>query len=269
MLRSARLPDYRHQLITAPAVPIHVAELPGDGPPLLLIHGIGMDWRVWQAMSRRLHSHFHLYFLDLRGHGTSGKPEAGYTLAHYAADVEDVIDALYLSDLTVAGSSLGGIVTAAIEVPVDVVGHRILVDPPLTGGPLRDSDSLAEILRLKHAEPEALQKYLGSLNPGVGAHYLKTMSEMWHEAADGVITDALAHGGDYFAIDDQLRHTDSPTLIMQADRERGGVLTDEQAARALALLPRGQWIKVPGAGHAIHATSPEEFVRQVRAFTGV
>jgi pimeloyl-ACP methyl ester carboxylesterase len=267
--RSSPLPPYQHRIVEAALAPIHLAELPATGPPLLLIHGIGMDWRVWQAIARRLHPYFHLYFLDLRGHGTSAKPESGYSLADYAADVEDVIDAIAMSGLTVAGSSLGGMVAAAIEVPADIVGHRILIDPPLTGGPVRDAAMLAEILRLKHRDPAELRAYLSELNPGVGAHYLTTMAQMWHSAADGVITEPLAHPGDYFAIDDQLRAIDAPTLILQADPERGGVLTDAQAERALKLLPRGEWIQVPGAGHAIHATNPFEFVREVRAFAGV
>jgi pimeloyl-ACP methyl ester carboxylesterase len=250
-------------------VPIHLVELTGQGPPLLLVHGIGMDWRVWQAIARRLHPHFNLYFIDLRGHGASGKPATGYSLADYAADIEDVIDGLGLSGLTVAGSSLGGMVAAAIEAPVDIVGHRILIDPPLTGGPVRDTAMFAGILQLKHGDGAALSAYLSEFNPGVGAHYLSTMAQMWEVAADGVITEMLAHSGDYFAIDDQLRFIESPTLILQADPQRGGVLTDDQAQRTLTLLPHGEWIKVPGAGHAIHATNPGEFVRHVREFTGV
>lgn len=269
MPQLAALPPYVHQSIHATSIPIHLVTLPGEGKPLLLIHGIGMDWRVWQATARRLHPYFRLYFIDLRGHGQSGKPKCGYTLADYAADVEDVIDALGLHDLAIVGSSLGGMVTAAVEAPVDIVSHRILVDPPLTGGPVRDAAMFADILRLKHREPAELAGYLGRFNPGVGDFYLRSMAEMWHQAADGVLVDLLSHSADYFAIDDQLRHIESPTLILQADAARGGVLTDAQAERAARLLPLGTWRPMPGAGHAIHATAPQEFVRQVREFTGV
>jgi pimeloyl-ACP methyl ester carboxylesterase len=262
-----QLPPYRHRTIDASGVPIHLVELPGDGPPLLLIHGIGMDWRVWQAISRRLHPYFHLYFVDLRGHGNSGKPATGYSVAQYAADVEDVIDALGLTGLTIVGSSLGGMVALALEAPVDVITHRILVDPPLTGGPVRDPATFSEILRLKDDE-HALTAYLASTNPGVGNYYLRTMAEMWREAAEGVITDMLAHSRDYFDLDGHLPHIDAPTLIMQADPECGGVLRDDQAGHALSLLPLGRLVKVAGSGHAIHASKPDGFVRLVREFAG-
>src|SRR5947209_15592740 len=126
---------FEHHTI-ATSVPLHYVEIPSEGRPLLLLHGIGMDWRVWQATSRRLSPTFHLYMLDLRGHGESGKPAHGYSLAHYAADIEDFIDELRLEPIVLIGSSLGGAIAASVEAPADLIIHRVLVDPPLTGGPV-------------------------------------------------------------------------------------------------------------------------------------
>src|SRR5437588_5544043 len=111
------LPPFEHHVIQVPDVRIHYAELDVPGRPMLLLHGVGMDWRVWQAISRRLAPHFHLYLMDMRGHGRSDKPEHGYSLAHYAADVEEVVDRLELVEAVLVGSSLGGMVAASAEVP--------------------------------------------------------------------------------------------------------------------------------------------------------
>ena len=249
-------------------VGIHYVEMPAEGPPLLLLHGIGMDWRVWQATIRRLSPYFHLYALDLRGHGQSDKPRHGYSLAHYAADVEDVIDALGLNGTVIVGSSLGGAVAVAVEAPVDLVTHRILVDPPLTGGPVRDAAMFEQILRLKHEPPALLADFLAAQNPGASRFLLDAMSDMWHEASDGVIEDMLADVNDYFQLDPALESVDSPVLLMQADRAFGGTLTGEQAQHALTKLRNGRLVSVPGAGHAIHATKPAEFARLVLEFTG-
>src|SRR5690349_11860730 len=89
-----RMPHPEHHTISANGLRIHYVEVDGPGRPMLLLHGIGMDWRVWQAISRRLAPNFHLYMLDLRGHGQSDKPARGYSLAHYAADAEDFLDGL-------------------------------------------------------------------------------------------------------------------------------------------------------------------------------
>ena len=45
---------YTHRFIDAGEAPIHIAEAPTGQKPLILLHGIGMDWRVWQGVSRRL-----------------------------------------------------------------------------------------------------------------------------------------------------------------------------------------------------------------------
>jgi len=255
-----------HSYVNAGPVRLHYAEIPANERPAILIHGIGMDWRVWQAISRRLHPHFRLFLLDLRGHGESSKPPSGYSLAHYAADVEDMIDTLALDDVALIGSSLGGMVALSVEAPIDIVGCRILVDPPITGGPVRDSSQLREILRLKHESTAAVASYLAGINPGAGRHLLRTMSEMWHNASDAVITELLEHERDYFAVDAALRADSSPTLLMRADPALGAALSAEESARALRLLPHGAAVTVSDAGHAIHAYRPREFTQLVVEF---
>jgi pimeloyl-ACP methyl ester carboxylesterase len=234
-----------------------------------MLHGIGMDWRVWQAISRRLAPAFHLYLVDLRGHGQSDKPDHGYTVAHYAADIEELMVRLSLSDTILVGSSLGGVVAAATELPLDMAAAKVLVDPPLTGGPVRDPETFRTIGRLKRDDPAALPGYLQATNPGIGRFLAEMMAEMWQEAAPAVIGDMLASADSYFDIDSSLSTTEQPTLILQADRDRGGVLTDQQAARAISLLPNGTLTRVPGAGHAIHATNPAEFVNLVTDFAQI
>ena len=263
MRLASSLPTFNQRSAEVGGIRLHFAEVPADRPNLLMIHGIGMDWRVWQAVSRRLSPVFHLFLLDLRGHGGSDKPAHGYSLPHYAADVEDFIDQLDLAPIVLVGSSLGGMVTATVEAPTDVVTHRILVDPPLTGGPIRDGPMFREILRLKHEPASRLADYLEQYNPRAGQFYLRIMAEMWHAASDGVIEDMLEQPDDYYAIDQSLRLVEAPTLLMRGDPEVGGVLSSSEAERALQLLPRGTLMDFPGAGHAIHAYQPSEFVSAV------
>lgn len=256
---------YRHRSIDTGGVRLHVAEVPGVRP-MVMLHGIGMDWRVWQAISRRLAPDFHLYLADLRGHGESDKPAGGYTIGHYAADVEELIVQLGLREAILVGSSLGGVVAAATELPADMVSHKVLVDPPLTGGPLRDPDTFRTILKLKHGETGPLADYLQESNPGVGRFLAEMMAQMWQESTDGVIETPLSDLQHYFAIDPALEATEQPVLLMQADRERGQALSDADAERTLQLLPRGTLVRVSGSGHAIHATNPAGFAELVHDF---
>lgn len=263
--RSQRL-TFDQRFVDVGEIRLHVVHVPGERP-LVMLHGIGMDWRVWQAVSRRLAPRYGLYLVDMRGHGLSGKPEHGYSIAHYAADVEELVDALGLQNAVLVGSSLGGVVAAATELPLDMVSHKVLVDPPLTGGPVRDAEGFRTILRLKQEGTEKLATYLQRTNPGVGSFLARKMSEMWHEASNGVIEDMLAHASDYFDIAPALRATEQPTLLLQADVDRGGVLPEGDILRALDLLPCGSVQEIRGAGHAVHATHPAEFVAALDAFS--
>ena len=258
-------PNFQHGTFHGDTL-IHYVEVESDGPPLVLVHGIGMDWRVWQALARRFVPRFHLFAVDLRGHGESGKPEHGYSLAHYAADLEDLLEALDLRNVTLVGSSLGGAIAAVVEAPVELVSHRVLVDPPLTLGPIRDETMFRTILTLKHEPVDALALYLSTVNPGAGQHAMRMMSEMWHRASDAVIEELLANPNSYYEMDRELRNIESPTLLIQADPARGAVLRDVDIRRALERLPHGATVTVAGAGHAVHAFKPAEFVSIVERF---
>jgi pimeloyl-ACP methyl ester carboxylesterase len=265
MPRPSALSRFVHRYVDVGDLRLHVAEVEGERP-LVMLHGIGMDWRVWQAISRRLAPAFHLYLVDLRGHGESDKPVHGYTVGHYAADIEELTVRLGLSEAVLLGSSLGGVVAVATELPEDMVSHKILVDPPLTGGPPRDPATFQTILNLKRDAPEALADYLQETNPGIGRFLGEMMAEMWRRSADGVVEDMLADPDCYFAVDSALAATEQPTLLLQADAHRGAALTDADAARTLRLLPNGTLTRVAGSGHAIHATKPAEFARLVSEF---
>ena len=65
------------------------------GIPILLIHGLASNARLWDGPARRLAELGHaVTAIDLRGHGLSDKPDTGYDMANIADDVLDVVNAL-------------------------------------------------------------------------------------------------------------------------------------------------------------------------------
>jgi pimeloyl-ACP methyl ester carboxylesterase len=81
-------------------------------PPLLLVHG-GLDHaRNWDWVARSLRDHFHVYAMDLRGHGNSAwAPGAMYSTAEHVFDVSTLVDLLGGGPIHLIGHSLGGILT--------------------------------------------------------------------------------------------------------------------------------------------------------------
>jgi pimeloyl-ACP methyl ester carboxylesterase len=78
-------------------------------PTLILVHG-GLDHaRNWDWVARSLREHFHVYALDLRGHGNSQQaPGALYTLAEHVLDLSALVDVINDFPVYLVGHSLGG-----------------------------------------------------------------------------------------------------------------------------------------------------------------
>ncbi|WP_411883725.1 alpha/beta fold hydrolase [Polaromonas sp. YR568] len=84
-----------------------------DLEPLVFLHALAMDARMWQGVADRLGTEATLYALDCRGHGASGKPAGPYTTARFANDLAQVLDSLGAARAHVVGCSMGGTVALA------------------------------------------------------------------------------------------------------------------------------------------------------------
>ncbi|HVZ45600.1 MAG TPA: alpha/beta hydrolase [Ramlibacter sp.] len=80
----------------------------GEGPPLLLIAGNGMEHTTFDEQLPSFARHFRCIVYDLRGIGASDVPADGYTTAGMARDARGLLDALGIEQAHVAGYSLGG-----------------------------------------------------------------------------------------------------------------------------------------------------------------
>ena len=103
---------YMPTTLTHRAVRLHGREVAlvvgGEGPTLLLIHGIGGDWRTWEPVLDGLARQHHVVAVDLPGHGGSAKGAGDYSLGALACALRDVGGVLGLERATVIGHSLGG-----------------------------------------------------------------------------------------------------------------------------------------------------------------
>jgi pimeloyl-ACP methyl ester carboxylesterase len=78
-------------------------------PSLVLVHGALDHARNWDWVARALCQHYHVYALDLRGHGNSAwAPGAAYTIAEHVLDLSALLDIISDSPIRLIGHSLGG-----------------------------------------------------------------------------------------------------------------------------------------------------------------
>ena len=82
----------------------------GEGPPIVLSHGVTLSVRTWvKQMDALPDAGFRTIAFDHRGHGASTVGEAGHSLDTLAADVRTVVEGLDLHDAVLVGHSMGGV----------------------------------------------------------------------------------------------------------------------------------------------------------------
>jgi pimeloyl-ACP methyl ester carboxylesterase len=115
----------------------------GDGPPLVLVHGITESHRAWDPILPALAERWHVVALDLRGHGDSDRHDP-YDPITLAGDVAAVVAAAGVSDPLVVGHSLGGVVVSAYGGAGHPARAIVNVDQPIALGGFKESLEVIE-----------------------------------------------------------------------------------------------------------------------------
>jgi pimeloyl-ACP methyl ester carboxylesterase len=242
-----------------------VRALATDGPTVVLLHGLGVSGAVWQGVGRLLSDFVSLLAPDLRGHGDSDKPSAGYLSRDYVGDIAALVTHEPSRPIAILGHSLGATVAAvlAAERP-ELTQKLILVDPPFD--PTRTRDHIAVVDRLRHAMPGELEAELLRREPGMGELYAKALAGLYRQTSDGAFRAVLRAEPGFPAVVAMLPNIKVETLVLAADPALDAALGPEAAAHVASLLQHGRVLTIPGARHAIHAAKPREFVKAVREF---
>ena len=100
----------------------------GEGPPVVLVHGLGGSLHAWWGVIDNLRLHHHVVAVDLRGFGRTASGSGKVSVQGWASDVTALIDALELPPVTLVGHSLGSLVAqhAALERP-EAIDNLVLV----------------------------------------------------------------------------------------------------------------------------------------------
>lgn len=283
----------------ADGVTINYAEGPPSGPPLVLLHGGGDRWQSFLPVIPGLVMRWHIYALDLRGHGKSGRVPGQYRPEHYVADVVAFLERQLAECVILFGHSLGGWIAlmAAAECP-EKVQALILGDPPLSierylaiegsEGRKRMWSALRGLVASGLSVPEMAFK-LGDLPvtvrgkdtpmrfqdlPGMDTVHLRNWAKsLSHSDADALEYHAEGRLGEYVKkvdLDGALRKLTFPTLLLQGDPSQGGVVSDSDVENALSLLADGLHVQLEGVGHGLGLSSwnADSLIRAVMDFLG-
>lgn len=110
VLRSERLPATTEMIVHRDDHDTVVWDRHTDGPPILLIHALSLDHRMWRKVYSQLAKVGRVIAYDLRGHGRARRAPRTMSLDHLAADTRLLLDALGIEQADVYGASYGGAV---------------------------------------------------------------------------------------------------------------------------------------------------------------
>ena len=288
MVGAAALSGFQERFFQASEVSLHFAEGPPNGAPLVLLHGLARDWKSFSAILPELSAQFHVFAVDLRGHGKSSHIPHGYRIAQFAQDISEFIAARLPNGSAVFGHSLGAMVALGVAARENCgVGALIVGDTMIS--PAKFATSMyAPLFRQLHAlmeiggSQEELARGIGKISlevPGIpeSLHIEElpgndqaTLSE-WARAAMLADPDALAMMVDGTAYTDWRAHDilpriSCPTLLLQGNPELGALLSDEDVNIARRLLPHVECVKFPLLGHALFMQQPAPVLRAITTF---
>jgi pimeloyl-ACP methyl ester carboxylesterase len=279
--------DLRHHFVDVDdGGRIHVVER-GQGPPLVLLHGIMLSSALWVHQLRDLADHHRVMAIDLRGHGQSLPGATGTSLQILAADVRAVLQALDIEHAVLVGHSMGGMVALqlAVDLPVDERRRRLagIVLTSTTAGPFATLPGFAGMVRF--TGPVTARAVL--VGERFGAKALPSRDLRWWLTRLGFGADAPAaqvrfveamHRGTPsrtladlipslapFDLSSKLGSLDIPVLVVVGSHDR---LTAPRLARRMAsALPEASLVELPRCGHMPMLERRHEFSRLVDEFT--
>ncbi|MEV0404397.1 alpha/beta fold hydrolase [Actinoallomurus sp. NPDC050550] len=240
----------------------------GTGPPLVLLHGVGLDRRTWRPVRDLLSEKREVIALDLPGHGESPSLPAGarYDVAGYVGAVREAIGALGLDRPHVAGNSLGGAIALELARTGEVASAVAL--SPIGFWNTREIRSTMASLRLSRG----LARLSGPIGPTLASiaavrlllfrpyygHPARLSPADARAAAEAFAASAalpatLPYTRHYrFAPDPRPR---VPVTIGWGRDDR--LLPPRQALRAREILPAAWHVILPGCGHVPMPDDPE------------
>ena len=253
---------------------INYVEGPGAGPPLLFIHGISGRWQDWDSVVDEFAGDWHIYAVDLRGHGKSSWVENGYHWRNYALDQVEFVESVIRQPAFVVGHSLGGVTALGLtsERP-DLVRAVVYEDPPLfvhqrwEGNEFRNS--FTATLKVLETSPdfETLVAHVKESNPVLEDDRCRDRAEKLMAMDPDVFRSTLSgRSRADWRSEDLLQGATSPGLLLQAEPTLGAALFDDEATKALGFLPDAELEKWDDSGHGMHSSFPERFSERVLRF---
>lgn len=242
----------------------------GNGPGLLLLHGIGSNSRSFRHQLADLSDSWTVVSWDAPGYGRSDDPAKPFSLEDLADRAVDVLDEVEHEHAHVLGVSMGGVIA-------QLVFHRhrqrvrslILADTNPGGGALPEPERSARVhqrlesLETLGARGMAEQRAPHLLRPAASPALLAEVTDIMAEVRPaGYRAAAVALG--QTDLTPLLGAIDVPTLVIHGEQD--SVVPAETGRMLAEAIPGARLVLIPDAGHVSNQEQPAAFNAAVRQF---
>ena len=243
----------------------------GSGPPVVLIHGFGLNRAMWQWQLPALTPQFSVLTYDLLGHGESAPPAGTPDLAKFSRQLLGLMDRCGVERAALVGFSLGGMIArrVALDHP-DRLSALAILNSPHDRSPAEREAVRARVRQTEAHGPAAnvepaLERWF---TPAFRAEAPGTVAlvRTWIAGNDPAlypkIYRVLAEGDAEIA--NGLERIACPTLVMTGSDDPGNT---PAMARAMAgLIPGARLVVLPGLRHMALAEAPAAVSAPLCAF---
>ena len=231
--------------ITLRGVDLHYDESgPGDGAPVVVMHGWGCDHSTVESIARPLAAGMHVYNLDLPGHGQSSEPPAVWGVDEYTRLVEDFIAAMHLGRPSLIGHSFGGRIAILLS-SRNEVGKVMLVDAAgiKPKRPLKYYIKVYSFKTMRHLAYLLMGKEKGAAwverrRAKTGSADYRNSSPRMRQVMSKVVNEDLRHC---------MPQIKASVLLVWGERDTATPLSDARTMERL--MPEAGLVVFPGAGH--------------------
>ena len=256
----------------------------GEGPVLLLLHGLGCDHTTWEPVIDALAKRYTVIAPDLLGHGQSAKPRADYSVGGYANAMRDLITVLGIDKVTVVGHSFGGGIAMQFAYQFPERTERLIlvasgglgpeVSPAIRAITTPGFHQVMGLLTLpgvRHVGMAGLRALSGA--PLKHARDLDEVANIYDSFKDPYARHAIQHvvravvdwRGQIITMADRAYLTEAmPMCVVWGRDDR--VIPVRHADNVGELAPLARVEVIPNAGHFPHKDHPHRFAKIVHEF---
>ncbi len=249
-------------------------ETTGEGPPLLLISGLGGGTWTWSGLIPDFAEHYRVITFDNRGAGKSAAPPGPYDVKGFAADALCILKHLGVERTFVLGLSMGGMIAQELALLDGRRVRALVLACTHCGGEARVPPAVEVVARLISNDgltrEEIIEKNIPLfLSEECRTGHPEVVDAYRRLQLEGPVQPEHAFHAQLRAIDafdtcDRLADIMAPTLLITGTED---MLAPIENARYIAAhIPGAELVELQGAGHALHVESRKTLLELAHGF---